>query len=143
MPAAGRRAVELAFYEPSKDFRAVGRSLLPGDRLRVWGSLRDDLRSLNVEKVLVSELVPWRVRLDNPKCPVCGKSMKSLGRGKGFRCVRGHARAPPDAGRWVERPRSIQPGWYEPPAFARRHLAKPLKRLDDRLRSGPSEPSGP
>lgn len=143
VPVLGRRSLDLAFYEPSKEFRKVGQSLRPGDRLRVYGSLRDDLRSLNVEKVWVRELAPCRQRVGNPMCPVCNKSMKSMGRDRGFRCARRHARYPPQAGLWAEAPRSIRPGWYEPPTYARRHLVKPLKRLNQGLRPGPSASSAP
>ncbi len=129
VPVRGHHELELAFYEPSKSFRRVGRALLPGDRLRVWGSYRDDLRTLNVEKVRIQVTVPQQVRVANPVCAACGKSMKSQGRGKGFRCVHGHERAPPCAGRWTAVERLVKPGWYEPPVFARRHLSKPVKRV--------------
>lgn len=125
----GRREIDLAFYEPSKDFRRVARALLPGDRVRAWGSIREDGRSLNVEKLRVDHVVPQRVRVANPVCSVCGKSMKSSGKRKGFRCVRKHTRAPFNAGSWLDVPRSLSSGWYEPPVYARRHLAKPLQRL--------------
>ncbi len=129
VPARGRRGLDLAFYEPSKEFRQVGRALRPGDRLRVYGSLRDDLRSLNVEKVWVRDLAPWRQRSGNPRCPVCWKAMKSVGRGQGYRCPRGHGRASPESTRWLQIPRALRPGWYEPPVYARRHLSKPLQRV--------------
>ncbi len=145
VPARGRRSLELAFYEPSKEFRGVGRALHPGDRLRVYGSLRDDLRSLNVEKVWVRDLAPWVQRSGNPKCPVCGKSMKSIGRDKGFRCIRGHGRARPGSAPMDELPRALRPGWYEPPVYARRHLTKPAKRLGvpSRPAPRPSSADGP
>ncbi len=139
----GKRSIDLAFYEPSKEFRSVGRALMPGDRLRVWGSLRDDLRSLNVEKVWVAELAPGRSRAGNPCCPTCGKSMKSMGRGQGFRCSRGHGRLPRKAAAWTERRRSIVPGWYEPPVYARRHLTMPVQRLGESPRSWTSAASSP
>jgi tRNA(Ile2)-agmatinylcytidine synthase len=127
--AKGRRPVDLAFYEPSKDFRKVATQLRPGDRVRVWGSQRDDGKSLNVEKLRVDVVAPERIRIANPVCPRCGKRMKSAGRAQSFRCMRHHARAPPGAGRWEDVARDLRPGWYEPPAFARRHLAKPVKRI--------------
>lgn len=130
VPAAGRRPIELAFYEPAKSFRRVARGLMSGDRLRVWGSVRDDLRSLNVEKIRIDGLASSKVRIANPICPSCGKSMKSVGKGRGFRCPRGHARASVQEGTWIEEPRTLETGWYEPPAFARRHLAKPLQRIE-------------
>ena len=139
--ARGRSELDLAFYEPSKTFRNVARALVPGDRLRAWGSVRDDRRSLNVEKVKLEYLAPWRIRVANPICPACGKSMKSIGRLKGFRCVRGHGHAPSGGGSWIEVARPIQLGWYEPPVFARRHLAKPVQRLAV-TEMHPQRPSG-
>jgi tRNA(Ile2)-agmatinylcytidine synthase len=130
--ARGAREVDLAFYEPSKDFRRVARALWPGDRLRVWGSVRQGGRSLNVEKMHIDETTIARVRIGNPLCLTCGKAMKSVGRGKGFRCLRGDGRAPREAGIWVELPREVRPGWYEPPAFARRHLCMPARRIQAR-----------
>lgn len=127
--ARGRRPLDLAFYEPSKDFRKVAVKLRPGDRVRVWGSQRDDGKSLNVEKLRVDDVSPTRIRLSNPVCPQCGKRMKSMGRSQSFRCVRCHARAPQGARRWMDVARELRPGWYEPPAYARRHLAKPVQRL--------------
>jgi len=127
--AMGKRILDLAFYEPSKDFRRIAAQLRPGDRVRVWGSQRDDGKSLNVEKLRVDALAPDRIRIGNPVCPSCGKRMKSMGRGHSFRCVRHHARAPSAAGTWIDVARELRPGWYEPPAFARRHLSKPVQRI--------------
>lgn len=142
--ARGRRPLDLAFYEPSKDFRKVATKLRPGDVVRVWGSQRDDGRSLNVEKLRVDAVATERVRIANPVCPRCGKRMKSVGRARSFRCIRRHARAPPGAGRWVEAARELGPGWYEPPAFARRHLAKPVQRIRlDAITDSVEPPYGP
>ncbi len=125
----GPRVIDLAFYEPSKDFRRLARNLRPGDRVRAWGSVRADGRSLNVEKIELATLSPWRVRSANPRCPQCGKSMKSMGAEKGFRCARGHGKASPAAADYVQMPRTLGPGVYEPPAYARRHLAMPVQRM--------------
>ncbi len=139
--ASGRRPLDLAFYEPSKDFRKVAAKLRPGDRIRVWGSQRDDGKSLNVEKIRVDAVAPERVRIANPVCPRCGKRMKSVGRPRSFRCPRRHARAPAEAGQWMDVARELRLGWYEPPAFARRHLAKPVQRIRTERITNPAEPS--
>ena len=125
----GDRIIDLAFYEPSKALRKVARALRPGDRVRVWGSVRADGRSLNVEKIRIDELAIHRIRVANPICPTCGKAMKSVGRDHGFRCIHGHARAAASAAMRVDIPRAITLGWHEPPAFARRHLTKPISRI--------------
>ena len=122
-------SIECAAYEPSKQFRKVARALLPGDRVLVCGSVRDKPRTLNVEKLQVLELIPAMSKQGNPRCPTCGKRMKSMGRMSGFRCVKCGEKAPLDAAEWKRVERSIELGWYEPPVSARRHIAKPLKRM--------------
>ncbi len=129
VPFGGKSEVDLAFYEPSKEFRRVARALRPGDRLRAWGSVRADRRSLNVEKLLLQTLAPDRIRIANPVCPACGKSMKSAGKGQGYRCLHGHGTAPPGSGSFVTIPRAIDVGWHEPPVYARRHLTMPVRRI--------------
>ena len=120
--------LDCAAYEPTKEFREVVRSLRPGDRLRAFGELRSEPRTLNLEKLQVLELAPEERKVANPRCPVCGGGTKSQGSAGGFRCKRCSAKtsAPPAM---EEVPRHIVPGWYEPPVCARRHLGKPLKRM--------------
>jgi tRNA(Ile2)-agmatinylcytidine synthase len=51
-----------------------------------------------------------------------------MGSAGGFRCKRCGAKN--DLAPTMEEvTRKIAPGWYEPPVCARRHLAKPLKRM--------------
>lgn len=125
----GRERVTVGAYEPSKQFRETVRALRPGDRVRVVGSIRDEPRTLNLERLEVLSLAEsWR-KTANPRCPVCGKSMKSRGYQAGFRCLRGHADAPPGSVVTEPEVRGLALGLYEPPASARRHLAKPVKRI--------------
>jgi tRNA(Ile2)-agmatinylcytidine synthase len=93
------------------------------------GELRDDPRSLNIEKLEVIALAPLVKKLSNPICSVCGKSMQSLGREAGYRCRRCGAKAKPSEAVRVQIARELQVGWYEPPVSARRHLSKPIKRM--------------
>lgn len=125
----GRARLDLAAYEPTKGFRDVVRMLRPGDRVVACGSVRDGPRTVNLEKLKVVSLgAPVeRAKVANPKCPRCGKGMKSIGAGAGYRCPRCGTKAPPSAARFEERPRGLRPGWYEVPTCARRHLARPLK----------------
>ncbi len=134
----GRRQVTVAAYEPSKQFRDIVRALRPGDTVRVYGSVREEPRTLNLEKIQVIHLVQDSRKSSNPRCPVCGKSLKSIGDLAGYRCARGHGRAPPEAAIRTSVPRQLTPGFYEPPASARRHLAKPLKRFRPRAEIGSS-----
>lgn len=125
----GRRSLTVGAYEPSKQFRDTVRALRPGDRVRATGSIRDEPRTLNLERLEVLSVAQTRRKIANPRCPACGKSMKSVGCGAGFRCAHGHAKLPPEAVVTMSEERGIVPGLYEPPACARRHLAKPIQRI--------------
>ena len=54
--ARGRSRIDCTVYEPSKELRRVARSLLPGDRVRAVGSVRDSPRTINVEKIEIIAL---------------------------------------------------------------------------------------
>lgn len=118
--------VTCAAYEPSKEFRMLFNHLIPGDIVTVLGELRNDPRTLNVEKIGITSLAE-DIEESNPACPSCGKRMKSSGKGQGYRCkaCRTHAKDTET----TTKQRQIAVGWYEPPAAARRHLSKPLKRM--------------
>lgn len=114
-----------AAYPPTRSFRGLVRSLAPGDEVTVAGGLHegpDGRLTLGIEKLCIHYTEPRRA--GNPFCPSCGRTMKSAGKGAGFRCRECGTRA-------VE-PRAaearLKPGWHEVPASARRHLAMPLKR---------------
>ncbi len=116
-------------YEPSKGFRRIVRALQPGDVVTAWGSLRASPRGLNLERLRVERLASLVVKVRNPPCPRCAKAMKSMGRGQGFRCVRCRLRSDRGEATFRVAARSVAPGLYEPPVTARRHLAKPIKRM--------------
>ncbi|VUT28234.1 MAG: tRNA(Ile2) 2-agmatinylcytidine synthetase TiaS [Candidatus Syntrophoarchaeum sp. GoM_oil] len=113
--------LECAAFEPTKSFRDVIRSLIIGDRVRVFGGFKEG--ALNLEKIeilgIVSEL------MQNPVCS-CGKRMKSMGSGQGFRCKacgkRQIDREP------VKIRRLVECGLHEVVPSARRHITKPLIR---------------
>ena len=119
--------VDCAAYEPSKGFRDIVRSLRPGDRIKAIGELRERPRTINLEKVQVLTLAPSSVKASNPPCPGCGKNMKSIGKGQGYRCRECGTKA--SAAVTAAEVRGIRPGWYEPPVCSRRHLSKPLHRM--------------
>lgn len=121
--------VDAAFYEPSRGFREVARSLLPGDEVLLSGAVREEPRSLNVEKMQVRRLVKNIVKVGNPVCSKCGKSMGSMGRNQGYRCKKCGRKATASKALFEEVPRSVKTGWYEPPVASRRHLHKPLRRM--------------
>ncbi len=121
--------LDCAAYEPSKEFRYVFDWLDAGDEVEVVGELREDPRTLNIEKLHVVKTVRELCKTSNPICPICSKTMGSAGRDAGFRCRRCHTRSSQPV--FEENVRWIVPGWYEPPTAARRHLSKPLKRMDE------------
>ncbi len=129
-------------YEPSKEFRRVVRSLVPGDKVVAWGSVRAEPRGLNLEKLQVQFLAPRLRKVANPRCPGCGGAMKSVGFGRGFRCPICRVQAPRSAAPFVEERSAICPGIYEPPVCSRRHISKPIKRLPW-ASSLPTKPSPP
>jgi len=118
----GPRTTDVAAFEPTKRFRDRVRALRVGDRVTVCGEVSDG--TLKLEKFAVRDLVT--TERATPDCPECGRSMESAGRDAGYRCRDCGTAA---AGK-VERPieRDLEPGWYEVPPCARRHIAKPLVR---------------
>lgn len=114
--------LDCAAFEPTKRFRDRVRGLRPGDRVTVCGEMAAG--TLKLEKFAVRSLV--RTEPETPTCPDCGRSMKSAGRDQGYRCRDCDTAAPGKVGRPIER--DLNPGWYEVPPCARRHIAKPLVR---------------
>jgi len=83
--------------------------------------------TINLEKLKVVEIAEIYVE-KNPICPSCGRRMESAGKNQGFRCRKCKTKAREKVREKVER--SIEPGFYEVPPAARRHLSKPLVRMD-------------
>ena len=111
-----------AAFEPTKRFRDHVRSLRVGDRVTACGEVQRG--TLKLEKFAVGDLVGTEPA--TPDCPDCGRSMESAGADQGYRCRDCATTAPGKVDRPVER--DLEPGWYEVPPVARRHLAKPLVR---------------
>ncbi len=122
--------IDCAAYEPTRQFREVVKKLIVGDRVRVYGGIKEKPelpRTINLEKLAVLKLVPV-LRKENPRCPHCGKRMKSEGRNKGYSCKKCKVRASPSSAKIVKLKRRVDLGKFEVPPRARRHLAKPLVR---------------
>jgi len=118
----GDERIQAAAFEPTKRFRDRVRRLRPGDRITACGEVSDG--TVKLEKFAVRDLI--ETEQTTPTCPSCGRSMASAGRNAGYRCrdCDTHAGGP------VEKrlDRALEPGWYEVPPCARRHVAKPLIR---------------
>ncbi len=121
--------VDCTIYEPAKKFREIGAALRIGDIVIVYGGVREDPFTINVEKIKIEQLADYMEKVSNPKCPTCKKGMKSIGKGQGYRCVKCGTKARERDAVFKPAKRSISEGWYEPPVSARRHLSKPLKRM--------------
>lgn len=129
VPLTDGGKVDCVAYEPTKSFRKIVVELWPGDEVRAYGSVRKEPRSINLEKLEVLHLSHRPIKVANPKCPDCSKSMKSTGVNGGFRCRRCGTRLPFEAAEFRAPERYIQERFYEPPVSARRHLSKPLSRM--------------
>ncbi len=115
-------AVPCIAFEPTKTLPRIARALLPGDRIRVWGSRASD-PTVRLEGLEILALAPRTARAHPPRCPSCGTSTGSLGRQRGYRCARCHRRWPPEAARREGTRTSLRVGSYHPTPSARRHLA--------------------
>jgi tRNA(Ile2)-agmatinylcytidine synthase len=119
--------IPCAAYEPTKEFRIIVRQLRIGDKVEVYGGIRQQPLTINIEKLEIKHLTTVMVKTENPVCPTCGKHMKSKGTEQGYKCIKcGTTSVTPII---QEKPRTITNGFYEVPICARRHLSKPLKRM--------------
>jgi tRNA(Ile2)-agmatinylcytidine synthase len=130
-----------AAYEPTKNFRKRLSGLVPGDRIRVWGSVRsEDVPSptINLEKIKVMELAALS-EMSNPRCPECSGPTESMGKGQGLRCKKCGYRGLDLKPIQREIKRDIEIGMVQPPPDAWRHLFKPLKLppKEEKSHSGP------
>ncbi|MCS7117867.1 MAG: tRNA(Ile)(2)-agmatinylcytidine synthase [Thaumarchaeota archaeon] len=129
-------SVTVAAYEPTGAFRWVVARLTVGDEVAVYGSvkIKPEGLTLNLEKLHVLKLKEVYVERA-PPCPLCKKSMKSVGSRKGYRCERcGYI--DPKATKVRKRvDRGLVEGFYEVTVTARRHLVRPLSLKE----SGPND----
>jgi tRNA(Ile2)-agmatinylcytidine synthase len=125
--------IDCAAYEPTKEFRRIIRGLFSGDLVQVSGGVRQQPRTINLEKIWVKHLVSVMDKIENPVCPQCGKHMKSKGTHQGYTCRKCGTKS--STSKLQRKKRELQPGFYEVPVCARRHLSKPLKRM--KMRSQP------
>ncbi len=130
-------SVTLAAFEPTGSFRHVVTALEPGDRVVACGGVKagpgGDL-TLHLEKLRVLSAPPRRVKVGNPRCEGCERAMGSRGRDAGYRCPSCGAEVGEDAVPTRRVPRGVEEGWYEVPPGARRHLARPVALMGERLR---------
>ena len=117
-------------YEPTKSFRTIIRSLIPGDQIEAYGSYVHE--TLNLEKIHLIHCYEKEI-VQAPMCDHCTKRMTSNGTGKGYKCRKcGTKKA---VAEFLTQERDVKPGWYEVSSIARRHLAKPLIRGMNELKT--------
>lgn len=119
--------IECGAYEPTKNFRKIVSYLRSGDIIKVYGGIGEQ-NTFNIEKFQVMELND--IDFQNPICE-CGKRMTSAGKNKGFKCkkcgnkIKSSEKVPVKVSRKLENSK-----FYETPVSARRHLSKPLCRIN-------------
>ncbi|MHC1584763.1 MAG: TiaS agmantine-binding domain-containing protein [Candidatus Syntropharchaeia archaeon] len=119
---------DCAAYEPTGNLRKVVRELRTGDVVEVYGGVRSTQHgiTINLEKIRIIGLKEI-LEKKNPKCE-CGKSMKSMGRGQGYRCKRCGKKVPKSHEKIEIKKRNIEKGLYTVPPRSMRHLSKPIER---------------
>jgi tRNA(Ile2)-agmatinylcytidine synthase len=119
--------IECGAYEPTKKFRETVSYLMPGDIIRVYGGIGEQ-NTFNIEKFQVIKLND--VEYHNPICE-CGKRMTSAGKNKGFKCKRCGNKIESNEKVPIKISRNLKAAqFYETPVSARRHLSKPICRMN-------------
>ena len=123
--------IDCAAYEPTGTLREAAKKLIEGDQVEVHGGVRlaspQHPITINLEKMRILTLAP-KIDFRNPTCSQCGKRMKSMGRGKGFRCKKCGFRSSRLEKVAVESKRSLERKLYITSPRSQRHLAKPFLR---------------
>jgi len=119
-------------YSETGRLNKVARLLRVGDEVEVWGGVRPPSRTyeicINVERIRVLSLT-LEVATLNPRCPKCNKRMKSLGKGKGFKCPKCGFRSSLMKKEVIKKQRVLEPGMYIASPRAHRHLTRPTTRF--------------
>jgi len=123
--------VDCAAYEPTGALRKVASQLIVGDVVEVYGGVRPPSKlrplTINLEKLRLLRLAP-KIVYQNPACPKCGKRLKSMGKGKGFRCEKCGTRYASLEKIAVKIKREVRKGLYITSPRSQRHLTKPFIR---------------
>ena len=125
------KEVDCAAFEPTGNLRKIARELIVGDDIEAYGAVKARSSShkvtINLEKIRILSLAPKLAPL-NPVCSRCGKRLKSMGKGQGFRCEKCGVKYGNHAKIEVTMPRQLKTGLYVTSPRSQRHLTKPLVR---------------
>jgi len=123
--------IDCAAYEPTGDLRKKAAELIVEDIVEVYGGVRPASEkqpmTVNLEKFRVVNLARKLV-LKNPVCPNCGRRLKSMGAGQGFRCDKCGFRSVDIKKEALEVNRNLREMLYVTSPRSQRHLTKPLGR---------------
>ncbi|MGI0036843.1 MAG: TiaS agmantine-binding domain-containing protein [Nitrososphaera sp.] len=126
----GGAQMPAAIYEPT-GLANVAARLVPGDSIEIGCGTRKGTtkhpKILNVEYLHVLN-VAETYETQNPLCKICGKRMKSEGKGKGYQCDRCKFKDASAIKILIPKMRDLKPRLYIPTPKAHRHLTKPLQR---------------
>ncbi len=126
-----RKQIDCAAYAPTGNFRFAAKQLITGDKVEVYGGVRPATsqynQTINLEKMRILKLVP-KIIYQNPKCPKCNKTMKSMGINQGFRCEKCGFRSVKATKLSTELRRNLKEELFITPPRANRHLTKPYSR---------------
>ncbi|MEM3676306.1 MAG: tRNA(Ile)(2)-agmatinylcytidine synthase [Thermoplasmataceae archaeon] len=128
--------VQLAAFEPTKEFRRIFRELRPGDTGRFYGTFSNNC--LAVEKMQLLSVSSIYLR-HPPACSSCGSKMKNVG-SRIYSCPEcGNTSNVPE---YARVPRNLKPGYYDVPVAARRHLSRPFSLFLKEAGTSGEESSG-
>lgn len=129
------RLVDLVFYRETWPLSHTARALKLGDLVKVLAHVKPHTTggrpSLAVELIEILHL-ERRVAQFNPRCPVCGSVMKSMGSRGGFKCPRCGYRSTSIRRYGVESFRGLVGGVYTVKPGRYPHLSPPRYRWSSR-----------
>jgi len=125
----GESIIDCAVYKPTGILTEIAKKMIKGDLVEIYGGVKPKEKrglTINVEKIAMIKPA-LKIVEKNPKCPICGATMKSNGKNKGFKCPKCKKKANMTKIK-VMVPRKISEGLFIPPPKAHRHLTKPMCR---------------
>jgi len=137
----GQKTIDCAIYKPTGQLTTIAKQLEPGDIIQISGGAKitkNNKLTINTEKLAILKLTTI-IEHKNPKCPKCGKTMKSQGKNKGYKCPKCKYQTKTLTKQTKIKPRKILEAIYTPPPRAQRHLTKPLIRTGKEKHKPPTK----